>query len=281
MTTLREKMKDAMILRGLSAGTQKRYLSEAIKLNNYYKCSPAKLSQEEIKDYLKYLVTERKLAASSYNVAVHSLRFFYDMVLRRVISYRDFPLSKEPRRLPDILGTTEVASIIKAAGNIKHRTILVLTYGAGLRSAEVASLQVKDIDSDRMQIHIRNGKGGKDRYVVLSEVMLKMLRGYWRKSRSKIQSNWVFPGQSTVCPITPSTVGMVYKQAKTAAGISKQGGVHSLRHAFATHSLEAGEDLYTIKQLLGHSCIESTARYLRLTNNKMRLIKSPIDALDI
>lgn len=281
MTTLREKMKDAMLLRGFSAGTQKRYLSEVIKLDNYYKYSPAKLSQEEIKDYLKYLVTERKLAASSYNVAVHSLRFFYDMVLRRIISYRDFPLSKEPKRLPDILSTTEVASIIKAAGNIKHRTILVLTYGAGLRSAEVANLQVKDIDSDRMQIHIRNGKGGKDRYVVLSPAMLKMLRDYWRKCRVRIQSIWIFPGQSNVCSITPSTVGMVYKQAKKSAGISKQGGVHSLRHAFATHSLEAGEDLYTIKQLLGHSCIESTARYLRLTNNKMRSIKPPIEALDI
>lgn len=281
MTTLREKMKDAMILRGFSIGTQKKYLYEVIKLNDYYQRSPAKLSQEEIKGYLLYLVSERKLAASTYNVSVHSLRFFYDMVLRRIIRYQDFPLSKEPRKLPDILSTLEVANLIRAAGNIKHRTMLVLAYGSGLRSAEVANLQVGDIDSDRMQIHIRNGKGGKDRYVVLSPVMLEMLRDYWRESRSKVESSWIFPGQSFIKPITPSTVGAVYKQAKKSAGINKQGGVHSLRHAFATHSLEAGEDLYTIKQLLGHSCIESTARYLRLTNNKMRSIKSPIEALEL
>ncbi len=282
MTTLREKMKDAMILRGFSASTQKKYLYEVIKLHEYYRQkSPAKLSNEEIKGYLLHLVSERKLAASTCNVAVHSLRFFYDMVLRRIISYRDFPLSKEPRRLPDILSANEVTKIIKVAGNIKHRTILVLAYGAGLRSAEIAHLQVGDIDSERMQIHIRNGKGGKDRYVILSPVMLEMLRNYWRKSRSKIKSAWVFPGQSLANPITPSTVGAVYKAAKKRAGISKRGGVHSFRHAFATHSLEAGEDLYTIKELLGHSSIESTARYLRLTDNKMRLIKSPIEALKL
>lgn len=281
MTTLREKMKDAMILRGFSIGTQKKYLYEATKLYTHYQRSPAKLSRDEIKSYLLYLVKERKLAASTYNVAVHALRFFYDMVLHRIISYRDFPLSKEPNRLPDILSIAEVAKIIKAAGNIKHKTILVLAYGAGLRSSEIATLKTEDIDSDRMQIHIRNGKGGKDRYTVLSPFMLQMLRDYWQKSRTKIKSTWIFPSQSPANPITPSTVGKIYKQAKNRAGINKRGGVHSLRHAFATHSLEAGEDLYTIQQLLGHSSIESTAHYLRLTNNKMKSIKSPIESLKL
>jgi integrase/recombinase XerD len=281
MTTLREKMKDAMLLRGFSDGTQKKYLYEVIKLHKHYRCSPAKLSQNEIKSYLIYLVKECKLAASSYNVAVHSLRFFYDMVLRRIISYRDFPLSKEPKKLPDILSQAEVTSIIRACGNIKHRAMLVLAYGAGLRSAEIACLKIGDIDSDRMQIHIRNGKGGKDRYVVLSPVMLDMLRDYWRKCRVKVKGDWLFPSQFPATPITAATVGAVYKNAKAKAGIKKQGGVHSLRHAFATHALEAGEDLYTIKQLLGHSSIESTARYLRLTAHKMQSIKPPIDALKL
>lgn len=281
MTTLREKMKDAMLLRGFSSGTQRKYLYEVTKLYKHYQRSPAKLSQDEIKSYVIYLVKERKLAASTYNVAVHSLRFFYDMVLRRIISYRDFPLSKEPRRLPDILSSSEVASIIKACSNIKHCTMLSLAYGAGLRSAEVANLQVRDIDSDRMQLHIRNGKGGRDRYVILSPVMYQMLRNYWRKCRSKVSSDWLFSGQTPAKSITAATVGAVYKRAKKSAGISKQGGVHSLRHAFATHSLEAGEDLYTIKQLLGHSSIESTARYLRLTTQKMRTIKSPIEDLEL
>jgi integrase/recombinase XerD len=281
MPTLREKMKDEMQLRGFSINTQKQYLYELIKLYKYYQRSPAKLNQKEIKQYLLYLALERKLAASTYNVTVHALRFFYDMVLRRTISYQDFPLSKEPKKLPDILDTTEVANIINAANNIKQRAILVIAYGAGLRSSEVANVKVKDIDSKRMQIHIRNGKGNKDRYVVLSPVMLEVLRTYWRKCCSKIQSAWLFPGQSLERPITSATVGLAFKKAKKIADITKQGGVHSLRHAFATHSLEAGEDLYTIKQLLGHSCIESTARYLRLTNNKMRSIKSPIEALKI
>jgi len=282
MTTLREKMKEEMQLRGFSSGTQKKYLYEVIKLYKYYRRSPAKLNHDEIKTYLLYLISERKLAASTYNVTVHALRFFYDMVLHRTISYHNFPLSKEPKKLPDILSTAEVASLIKATINIKHRAMLVLAYGAGLRSSEVAKLKIEDIDSKRMQIHIRNGKGGKDRYVVLSPVMLKVLRNYWCKSRSKVQSCWVFPDQSANKPITSTTVGAVFKKAKECAGIiNKRGGVHSLRHAFATHSLEAGEDLYTIKQLLGHSCIESTARYLRMTNNKMKSIKSPIEALNI
>lgn len=281
MTTLREKMKEEMQLRGLSTGTQKKYLYELTKLCDYYHRSPAKLSQEKITAYLLYLIKERKLASSTHNVIVHALRFFYDMVLRRTISYHDFPLTKVPKRLPDILSIEEVASIIKAVTNIKQRAILVLAYGAGLRSSEVASLKTEDIDSKRMQIHLRNAKGGKDRYVVLSPLMLEVFRNYWHKSRSKIESSWFFPGQTPNKPITSATVAAVFKKAKVRADIKKHGGVHSLRHAFATHSLEAGEDLYTIKQLLGHSCIESTARYLRLINNKMKLIKSPIEALNI
>jgi integrase/recombinase XerD len=281
MTTLREKMKEEMQLRGLSTGTQKKYLYELTKLHDYYQQSPSKLSQEEIKAYLLYLVNERKLSASTHNVVVHALRFFYDMVLHRTINYRDLPLRKEPRKLPDILSTTDVASIIRAVTNLKQRAMLVLAYGAGLRSSEIANLKTEDIDSKRMQIHIRNAKGGKDRYVVLSPLMLEVLRNYWCKSRSKIDSSWFFPSQTLNKPITTATIAAAFKKAKLQADIKKRGGVHSLRHAFATHSLEAGEDLYTIKQLLGHACIESTARYLRLTNNKMKLIKSPIEILNI
>ncbi len=281
MPTLREKMKHEMQLRGFSFGTQRKYLYEVIKLYKHYQLSPAKLSKDKIKEYLLYLILERKLAASTYNVAVHSLRFFYDVVLRRVVNYYDFPLTKGKKKLPDILSTVEVTNLIKAATNIKQRTMLVLAYGSGLRSSEVARLKVKDIDSHRMQIHIRNGKGGKDRYVVLSPIMLGELRNYWCKSRTKIQSAWLFPGQSPDKSTTPASVAAAFNKAKACSGITKLGGVHSLRHAFATHSLEAGEDLYTIKQLLGHSCIESTARYLRLTNNKMQSIKSPIESLNI
>lgn len=283
MTTLREKMKDEMQLKGLSDGTQKRYLQETVKLYKHYKLSPAKLEQDKIKAYLVYIVKERKLSASTYNVTVHALKFFYEVVLRKTFVRHDFPLSKEPKRLPDILSVDEVATIIKATSHIRQRTVLVLAYGAGLRSSEIASLRIGDIDSKRMLLHIRSGKGNKDRYVVLSPVMLKTLRMYWSQCRSKnlCAMDWLFPGRNSVKPLSTATVSKSFNRAKERAAIPKRGGIHSLRHAFATHALESGEDIYTIKQLLGHACISSTARYLRMTPNRMKSIVPPIEALNL
>jgi len=283
MTTLREKMKNEMQLRGFAAGTQKAYLKKIIELYEYYKRSPAKLSQEEIKAYLLYLVYKRKLSANTYNVVIHALKFFYEVVLRRTIVHHDFPLSKQAKKLPDILSTDEVTAIIKAALHIKQKTILVLAYGAGLRSAEIVHLKLGDIDNKRMLLHIRNSKGNKDRYVVLSPFVLSMLRLYWHQYRSKIQckEKWLFPGIKPHKPIAIRTIGYIFKQAVKRTDITKNGGIHSLRHAFATHALEAGEDLHTIKQLLGHARITTTARYLHMTSNKMKSIVPPIEALNL
>jgi site-specific recombinase XerD len=281
MTTLRKKMKDEMQLKGLSSGTQQRYLREIIKLYEHYKQSPAKLEAKQIKGYLLYLVHERKLSASTYNVTVHALKFFYKKVLNRDIHHNDFPLSKEPKRLPDILSMNEVAAILKATLHIRQKAILALAYGAGLRLSEIAHLKLGDIDSKRMLLHIRGGKGNKDRYVILSPVMLKTLRIYWRQCRSKdlYKTQWIFPGRNPLRPISSPTVSKAFKMAKERAKITKRGGIHSLRHAFATHTLESGEDIYAIKQLLGHASIASTARYLRMTPNRMKSIVPPIESL--
>lgn len=289
MTSLREKMKQEMTLRGLSTGTQEHYLRAIKKLNDHYNLSPAKLSENEVKAFLLFVISNQPWAASTYNVMVHGLKFFYEVVLNKRMVAINLPRKKEPQKLPDILSQNEVARIIKATLNLKQRTLLILIYGAGLRASEVASLRVKDIDSDRSVIHIRDGKGGKDRYVILSPFMLSSLRVYWRQCRLQtskdteqdhINEDFIFLGQSGAA-LSASSIGAIYKRSKKLAGIKKQGGVHGLRHAFATHALEAGADLYTIKQLLGHSSITSTVRYLRMTEKNLQSIQSPVDQLNL
>jgi integrase/recombinase XerD len=185
MTTLRQKMKQEMTLRGFSAGTQKHYLYAVTQLNDYYHRSPAKLSEEEVKSFLLFLISNRKLAASTYNVMIHGLKFFYEVVLNKKMLSLTLPRRKEPQKLPDILSQEEIERIIKVTANIAYRTMFILIYGAGLRASEVVKLRVKDIDSQRGMIHIRESKGNKDRYVILSKVMLSYLRQYWQRCRVK------------------------------------------------------------------------------------------------
>jgi site-specific recombinase XerD len=192
---------------------------------------------------------------------------------------------KEPQKLPDILSQSEVERIIKVTLNLKYRTIFILIYGAGLRISEAASLRLTDIDTERSTIHIRNGKRGKDRYVTLSQVMLSALRAYWKTCGSKItdQNNspeFIFTGASEKA-ISTTSIDNMYRRSKALAGINKQGGIHGLRHAFATHALEFGVDLFAIKQLLGHTNISSTARYLHMTDKARQIIQSPVDRLNL
>lgn len=292
MTSLRDKMKQEMTLRGLAAGTQEQYLRAIVKLHDHYKQSPAKLSEDEIKSFLLFVISHQPCAASTYNVMVHGIKFFYEVVLNKKMVAINLPRKKEPQKLPDILSQNEVARIIKVTLNLKYRTILILIYGAGLRASEVTSLKVKDIDSERSVIHIRDGKGKKDRYVMLSPFMLSSLRTYWKQCRSgslkdsalsqdhKKENDFIFLGQSGD-PLSASSIGAIYKRSKKLAGITKQGGVHSLRHGFATHALEAGADLYAIQQLLGHASITSTVRYLRMTDKTLQSIQSPVEQLDL
>lgn len=287
MTTLREKMKHEMTLRGYSLGTQANYLRAVVKIHKHFNKNPAHLNEEEIKSFLLFVLSNQPIAASTYNVMIHGLKFFFEVVLNKKMAEVNLPRHREPQKLPDILSPSEVERIIKATINIKYRTILILVYGAGLRAAEVASLRVNDIDSERSVIHIRQGKGKKDRYVLLSPSMLSALRTYWKQCRVKMpkashqdENALIFIGQSGGA-LSASSIGTIYQRSKSLAGIKKQGGVHSLRHSFATHALESGADLYTIKQLLGHSSITSTARYLRMTDKTLQMIQSPIEGLSL
>lgn len=190
----------------------------------------------------------------------------------------ELPTTKVTYKLPEILSSTEVQSIIRATGNIKHKTLLMVIYGSGLRVSEAVGLRASDIDKSRMTLHIRNCKNRRDRYVILSHVVYKALQEYWKFCKF---DDYVFPGQKAGEPITTSTAGTIYKQAKQKAGIKKAGGIHALRHAFATHMLEAGEDLFVIKRLLGHSSIHSTVRYLSFVPDRGTKVKSPIEQLNI
>ena len=189
----------------------------------------------------------------------------------------ELPTTKVTYKLPSILSTDEVQSIIKATVNIKHKLLLIILYGAGLRVSEAVNLRVTDVDSERMTLHIRCGKNGKDRFAMLSPVVLEHLRAYWNHCKF---TDYIFPGKGTN-HITTGIAYSIYKKAKALAGVKKPGGTHSLRHGFAVHSLEAGTDLFIIKQLLGHASIHSTVRYLSFSPCKDKNVKSPIDQLSI
>ena len=222
MTTLREKMKQEMILRGYSPSTQDIYVRSVVKLNDHFNRSPAKLSDEEIKEFLLFTLSNKPIAASSYNIMIHGLKFFYETVLHKKMVTIMLPRHKEHQKLPDILSGQEVEQIIKATSNLKYRTLFILIYGAGLRAAEAASLRIGDIDSSRSLIHIRRGKGGKDRYVILSPMMLKTLRTYWKQCRLKKynqgqSSDFIFLGASGEA-ISIGSIGASYRRSKRRAG---------------------------------------------------------------
>jgi integrase/recombinase XerD len=285
MTTLREKMKQEMTLCGYSPSTQDVYLRSVVKLHDHFNRNPAELTEEEIKAFLLLTLASKSISVSTYNIIIYGLKFFYERVLDKKMVAIKLPRHKEPQKLPDILSSAEVERIIKATSNLKYRTLFILIYGAGLRVSEAATLCIQDIDSDRSTIHIRQGKGGKDRYVTLSPMMLKTLRMYWRQCRLKTSTKGLSPNfiliGSPGKAISTYSIGAAYRRSKEIANIKKQGGVHALHHAFATHALEAGTDLYTIKQILGHASITSTVRYCRMMDKACQIIQSPVELLSL
>lgn len=279
MTTLREKMKQEMILVGLAESTQAIYLKAVTELHDYHDKSPSKLTEQEIKTYLLYLKKEKKLAPNTYNTQIYGLRFFYCITLRQPLFKLNLPATKVTYKLPDILSANEVQQIIKAVGNIKYRTLLMVIYSAGLRVSEAINLRISDIDSDRMTLHIRCAKGGKDRYVILSPVVYNALCHYWKACKFK---DYIFPSKKNADkPLSTHRASQIFKDAKRKANITKSGGIHSMRHAFATHLLESGADIFAIKTLLGHASIQSTVRYLDFVPNRHQNLISPIDRLKL
>ncbi len=278
MKSLRQQMTDAMVLRGFAARTQEAYVAAVVALAKHYRRAPDALSTDELQAYLLFLITEKKLAYTSVNQAACAFRFLFERVLRRPNARLDIPMAKVPKRLPQILSREEVSRLIGAARTLRGRTLLMTTYAAGLRVSEVCALQVADIESapDRMCLKVRQGKGAQDRYTLLSPRLLDTLRRYWCDRRPR---PWLFPNPAGTAPIDPTTAQRTYAAARDAAGIAPEGGIHTLRHCFATHLLEAGVDLPTIQRLLGHGHISTTMRYLHLARSHLTGTTSPLELL--
>lgn len=278
MTPLRRRMIDAMLLRGFAPRTQESYCAAVVALAKHYHRSPDALSAEQLQSYLLYLITGKKLAYASVNQAACALRFMFGTVLRRPEVRFDIPMAKVPKRLPQILSREEVTRLINASTTLRGRAMLSATYAAGLRISEVCALQLADIESapDRMCLKVRQGKGGQDRYTLLSPRLLDTLRQYWCDRRPR---QWLFPNPSGNAPIEISTAHRIYCAARDAAGIAREGGIHTLRHAFATHLIEAGVDLPTVQRLLGHGHISTTMRYVHLARTRLTGTTSPLELL--
>lgn len=272
--SMREKMVDLMRLRGLSEGTQDCYLRAVAELSAHCNLPPDQIEPEKVQGYLLYLSDVKGLKHSTCNTKVVGLRFFYQRVLGQQDVKWWLPLCKEPQKLPVVLSRGELERLFDAAAHPKHKALLMTIYAGGLRVSEAVNLQVGDIDGSRMVIRIREGKGGKDRYALLSERLRQELRDYWQLQRP---SRWLFPGEDMGVPMSPSSAANVYKKAKRLAGISKEGGVHTLRACFATHVLEGGGDLRTIQVLLGHSSLRSTTRYVRVARCNAKGAESLLD----
>lgn len=264
MSTLRGKMVDVMEMCGLSQGTQGEYLRSVSKLADFHQCSPAKLDRDEVQEYVLYLIRDRKLSHSTINCQVAAFRFLYGRVLGRSDVDLWIPRRREPQRLPEVLSYEELDSLFASCRTVRDSALLKTTYSAGLRVSEVTRLALSDIDSQRMQIRIRGGKGQKDRYTILTQGLLLELRTYWRAERPQ---GYLFPGEPSDTPLTTGAACRAFVAAKERAGIVKKGGIHMLRHCFATHLLEEGVELHTIQVLMGHRSLRSTTRYARLRAN--------------
>ena len=276
-TNLRQRMTEDMQVRNLSPLTQSSYVQQVSMFARHFDKSPAVLGIEDIRDYQPYLTNQKKLDASSIKVAVSAIRFLYRVTLGRPWDFDEIvPSPKKPRTLPIILSPEEVAHFLGCVANIKHRTILTTCYAAGLRISEAVHLMPTAIDRQRMVIRVEQGKGRKDRYVMLSPKLLEVLSDYWYRARPK---GCLFPGDIPGQPITYGAVELACKAAHARSGLSKPVTPHSLRHAFAVHLLEAGTNLRTIQLLMGHSSLNTTARYLRIATSKVCATTSPLDLL--
>jgi integrase/recombinase XerD len=277
MTSLRQRMTEDMQVRNLALNTQTSYLQQVSLFARHFHKSPDQLGPEEIRTYQVHLANERKLAASSILIAVSALRFLYKVSLKRDWPFDDvIPAPKKPQKLPVVLSPEEVLHFLECVGSMKHRAILTTCYAAGLRISEAVRLKPNDVDSQRMVIRVEQGKGQKDRYVMLSPKLLETLRTYWRAARPK---EWLFAGNIPGQPITTDAVQLACENARRLSAIGKPISPHSMRHAFAVHLLESGTDVRTIQLLLGHRSLATTARYLRIATSKVCSTSSPLDLL--
>jgi integrase/recombinase XerD len=277
MTPLRQRMIEDMTIRNMSPSTQKIYVAAVANFSIYHGRSPDKLTFEDVRDYRLYLIS-RGLKPNSINPIMGALRFFYRTTLGLKEVPEQIPYARRSDPLPAVLAPDEVVRFLKAVTDLKMRTAFITIYAAGLRVSEAVKLTAHDIDSERMVIAIRQTKGRKDRYVMLSEQLLDILRDYWKRAHLQ---HLLFPGPDRSRPITTRSVERACRKAAEAAGLDKSITVHTLRHSFATHLLEQGVDIHVIQDLLGHRNIASTTRYARVAINTIRQIQSPLELLNM
>jgi integrase/recombinase XerD len=275
MGQLREKMKADLKLRRYRAGTIYSYLECAKKFVAFHRRPPTEMGEAEIRKYLMYLVEERRIGPAGHKMHVAALKFLYGVTLGRPEEAVRVPWPRVPVKLPDILDGSEVERLFGAIESVKHRAIVMTAYGAGLRITEACSLRTTDIDSRRGVIHVRDGKRGRDRFVMLSPRLLAFLREYWRAVRPSGPA--LFPGATAGSVVSPRTVRAALRKAVAGAGIKKRVTPHVLRHCFATHLLEGGTDLRVIQTLLGHGSIRTTARYTQVSTRLIARTRSPLD----
>jgi len=270
------RMKEDILLRGLSKNTLLSYTLNARIFLEYCNRSAEQLNEYDIRNFLCYLIKEKKVSPGTVNTYSAAIRFLFAVTFNRTLNYLQIPRQKNRKTLPEILTREEVFSIIESCKNIKHKAMLAVVYGSGLRVSEAASLRIQNIDSKTMRVFVDCGKGGKDRYTLLSETCLSVLRKYWKTFHPKHSEGWLFLGTYSVSHITADGIEYAFNEAVKRTNITKNVSIHSLRHAFATHLLEDGATLLQIKELLGHSSIHSTTIYLHLANLTSN-IKSPLD----
>lgn len=277
MSPLRRRMIEDMQIRNLTANTQRVYVEQVGRFARYFHRSPEHLGPAEIRTYLLFLINDRRLAASSIIVAGAALRFLYTVTLKRPwVIADDIPTGRQAKKLPVVLSRDEVARFLDAVDNLKHRMVLTVCYATGLRISEAVRLRPDAIDSKRMVIRVEQGKGRKDRYVMLSPKLLEALRDYWQRTHP---GAWLFPGERPDRPMSPLSINWTCRGVRSKCGIGKPVTPHALRHAFAVHLLEAGTDLRTIQLLLGHRSLSTTARYLMIATNKVCATTSPLESL--
>lgn len=285
MTPLRQRMIEDMQLRNLGSETQRAYLHYITALARFYQTSPAQLSLEEIREFQLYMINERRYSPESVNAFVSAAKFLYNVTLETPWPEGALPRCRVPHKLPVVLSATEVAEFFRHVCTIRYRASLMTAYGAGLRVSEVVALRVSDIDSQRRLIRVRQGKGKKDRYAMLSPRLLEVLRCWWRSRHPAGQGpkaspeDWLFPGFGRGRHMNAQSLQTACREAARAAGLSKRVTVHTLRHSFATHMLENGTDIRLIQALLGHSQIDTTARYAAVSPAAVAKVRSPLERL--
>lgn len=264
-------------LRGLSSNTLESYTTHARIFLEFSGDRPIEqLNAEDIRRFLLHLIHEKKVSPGTVNVYSAAIRFLFAVTLNRTLNYLQIPRQKKRKTLPEVLTRSEVHSILEGCQNIKHKAMLTVVYSSGLRVSEAAALKIQHIDSKNMRLFVQNGKGGKDRYTLLSDACLNVLREYWKEYRPRHPEGWLFLGTYNVTHITSAAIEDAFSKAVQRAHITKQASIHTLRHSFATHLLEDGATLLQIKSLLGHASVQSTTIYLHLANMPSGIV-SPLD----